>query len=229
MNEFRRYAIYYAAPKGDLADFAASWLGWDPVAGAQVAHPNIANLPLPVADITATPRKYGFHGTIKPPFFLADSRSVEELANAMGSLAERLSPASLEGLQLSAIGRFLALTIVGDQTPLADLAAAVVKELDGFRKPPSEAELTRRRAGGLSARQEELLQAWGYPYVMDQFKFHLTLSGKLSKSEVTATRNALSPLLEPILPKPFTISELCLFGEAEDGMFHVIHRYGLSG
>ncbi|MGL6208804.1 MAG: DUF1045 domain-containing protein, partial [Paracoccaceae bacterium] len=67
-----RYAIYYAPETGDLADFTAAWLGWDPVLGQAVPHPQIEGRPHAVADLTATPRKYGFHGTIKPPFHLAE-------------------------------------------------------------------------------------------------------------------------------------------------------------
>ena len=82
---------------------------------------------------------------------------------------------------------------------------------------------------GLTERQSAYLDQWGYPYVMEEFKFHLTLSGQLSEDEAEATQAALAPILTPLLPSPFVISDLCLFGEAQNGRFHLIHRYTLSG
>ena len=76
---FARYAIYWAPDPGPLADWAARWLGWDPAGGMDLVHPDLPALPRPVAEITATPRKYGFHGTVKPPFRLAEGTDAAEL------------------------------------------------------------------------------------------------------------------------------------------------------
>ncbi len=227
VGDFKRYAVYYAPEPGALADFAAAWLGWDPVLGAEVAPPDLSGLTLPVAQITETPRKYGFHGTLKPPFRLTGP--LEALITDLEAFGRTHAPVVLDGLRLNQIGRFLALTPTGDLTPLERLAGDVVSALDAHRAPASEAELARRRAAGLTPRQEALLAEWGYPYVMEEFKFHLTLSGKLTDDEAAATKAALAPVIAPLLPTPFVIRDLCLFGEAEDGRFHLIHRYTLSG
>ncbi|SDK43521.1 DUF1045 domain-containing protein [Aliiruegeria lutimaris] len=229
MDGFTRYALFYAPPAGPLADFGAAWLGWDPRNGKRVAHPALPGLPLPVAEITETPRKYGFHGTLKPPFQLKPGFDVAELHNAAEALAAMLPPVLLDGLKLSRIGSFLALVPKGDTTQLALLAARVVEALDGFRAAPEEDELARRRKPGLSARQEVLLQQWGYPYVMEEFRFHLTLSGNLPDAVADAVAARLHPVVEPLLPRPFRIREICLFGEGQDGRFHHLHRYTLSG
>ena len=73
MEEFKRYAVYYAPEPGAFANFCARWLGWDAITGAEVAHAEVAGLPCPVSELTETPRKYGFHGTLKPPFHLSDT------------------------------------------------------------------------------------------------------------------------------------------------------------
>lgn len=227
MENFKRFAAYYAPPESAFADFCASWLGWDAATGRMVAHPEIAGLPMPIAEITQTPRKYGFHGTIKPPFRLTGS--VDDLKADMAALCARLAPVTCGGLELTQLGRFLAFTVTGDTAPLANLAAQVVEGLDPHRAPLRPEELARRSAGGLSARQETLLEKWGYPYVMEEFKFHLTMSGKLPKAQVSIVKDLLAPQVAPLMPKPFVISDLCLFGEAEDGRFHEVHRYTLSG
>lgn len=229
MNTYTRYAIYYAPEPGPLADFGANWLGWDAATGTE-RHPlHLPGLPLPATQITETPRKYGFHGTIKPPFRLAEGKTAEALHQEAAALARRLSPVTLEGLQLSRLGQFLALTPTGSATALASLAAHAVMELDAFRAPPSEAEIARRRPDRLNPTQRALLTRWGYPYVMEEFRFHMTLSGPLPDAACEATKAALTPVVAPLLPRPFEVRSLCLFAEAGDGRFHILHRYTLSG
>ncbi|MAM63157.1 DUF1045 domain-containing protein [Maritimibacter sp. UBA3975] len=227
MTEFRRFAVYAAPRPGPLADFAARWLGWDPAAGEVRTHPEVPGLQLPVASLTAAPRKYGFHGTLKPPFRLATSRAALEAY--LGAFAADHAPVVLDGLRLARIGRFLALVPDGETTALSDLASGVVEALDHHRAAPGADELTRRRAGGLSARQEALLTTFGYPYVMEEFRFHFTLTGPLDPEDLTAVKSALEPVLAPLLPRPFVLRDLCLFGEDAAGMFHLLHRYALTG
>jgi putative phosphonate metabolism protein len=222
---FTRYAIYYTPPEGSLARFASAWLGWDLAGAAPVAHPAIPGVD--VARVTETPRKYGFHATLKPPMRLAEGRGADDLAQVVDALCATLAPVRLEGLELSRLGRFLALTPVGDVTALNTLAARLVADLDRFRAPPDAAELARRRAGGLSAAQEAHLARWGYPYVMDEFYFHMTLSGPLD--DPAPVEDALAPLLAPLPLAPFVIDAVALVGERPDGMFELIHRYALTG
>lgn len=220
----QRYAIYYAPQAGGLAEVTAAWLGWDPARGEALPHPDAA-----IAAITEAPRKYGFHGTIKPPFHLAPGQTADALHAACTLLAARLAPVILSGLRLDSIDGFVALLPEGDTAALADLAAEVVVALDAFRAPPSEAEIARRRPDRLTARQRSLLAEWGYPYVLDQFQFHLTLTGQLPEAQARAAMAVLQPLLTPHLPRPFVLDELALFGEAGDGRFHILHRYPLLG
>lgn len=227
MTQFKRFAVYYAPEPGPLADFGANWLGWDLAKGCAAPHPDVSGLD--VTALTDVPRKYGLHGTVKPPFRLADGASFEDLSAAVQAFCATQAPVTLDGLQLTPLGRFLALTVEGDATALSDLAGATVAALDPFRAPLNDAELAKRRKSRLSDRQEELLAQWGYPYVMEEFRFHLTLTGKLPKAEVETVRQRLQPLLDPVLPQPFVIRDLCLVGEDQAGLFHLIHRYALSG
>ncbi|WP_050603059.1 DUF1045 domain-containing protein [Ruegeria sp. 6PALISEP08] len=225
---FTRYAIYFAPPAGaEWTKFATSWLGWDMETGTPVAHPVIRGID--VAAVTAVPRKYGLHATLKPPFRLREGQTLDALHMACGSLASNQPPVTLDGLEIARLGRFLALRPVGETQALNTLANACVQELDGFRGAASEAELARRRAAGLTPEQDANLVQWGYPYVLDAFRFHITLSGKLDKPTLRATQDALQTHLAPLLPQPFQITDLALMGEAEEGRFHLIHRYALSG
>ena len=225
---FTRYAIYYSpAPGTALADFGARWLGWDSASGATRAHPIIDGVD--VAQITATPRKYGFHGTIKPPFRLADGMTAQGLADAVADLCADATPVRLDGLHLARLGRFLALVPQGDVTALTALAARTVQELDMFRAAPSEAELAKRRTARLSAAQNAHLLRWGYPYVLDQFRVHLTLTGPLQADLAALAETALAEPLAALDLAPYQITGLTLLGEDEAGMFHQIQRYDLTG
>lgn len=225
---FTRYAIYFAPPAdADWTKFATNWLGWDMETGSEAAHPVVDGID--VASVTETPRKYGLHATMKPPFRLYQGRSVTQLQDACAQLAASYAPISLDGLEIARLGRFLALRPHGNTGQLGELAAACVRDLDRFRAPATEDELVRRRAAGLSMEQDANLTNWGYPYVLDSFRFHITLSGKLDKPTLSSVQAALETRLGPLLPTPFQINDLALMGEADDGRFHLIHRYALSG
>ena len=227
---FTRYAVYYLPPAdAPWAQWATRWLGWDCITGQLVAQPDIDALPQPPDLLTATPRKYGLHATIKPPMRLATGRSADDLTQALATLCGRTAPVTMDGLKIQKMGRFLALRPVGDVTALNTLAATCVTELDPFRGPQTEGELAKRRAGGLTPTQEANLVQFGYPYVRDEFRFHITLSGRLAAEHLTSVENALQDHLGAMLPKPFEITDLALAGEGPEGRFHLIHRYTLTG
>lgn len=221
---YTRFGLYYLPQDRSLANFGASWLGWDVEQGAQCTRPNVPGL----AAVTATPRSYGFHGTLKPPFRLASGTDLDGLKTTVAALAARTAPAQTQGLKLNALGRFLALTPIGDLSGLARIANSCVREVDTFRAPASDEELARRRAAGLTPEQDSLLMEWGYPYVMDEFRFHLTLTGRVAEDQLDHWRAVLEDRL-PALPTPFWIDQIALVGEREDGFFELIHRYALTG
>ena len=211
-------------PVGPLADFGASWLGWDVLHGREASQPNMPGLD----DITMTPRKYGFHATLKPPFRLAEGQNVPALEAAASDLAVSLASAICDGLELTTLGGFLALTPQDDMQAVRRVAGACVRELDQFRAPASQAELARRRKAGLSPPQEALLAQWGYPYVMEEFRFHMTLTARLQQDDIAVWSAAVRRHL-PDLPSLFVLDQIALCGEREDGRFEVIHRYKLTG
>ncbi|MGR3513539.1 MAG: DUF1045 domain-containing protein [Paracoccaceae bacterium] len=221
---YARFAIFYVPPEGPLAAFGATWLGWDISTGSDAQQFDLPGLD----DITMTPRKYGFHGTLKPPFKLREGMGLDGLADATSAMAASLPPAVCDRLQLNSLGSFLALTPEGSLDQLQHVAETCVRDLDSFRAPASDTELARRRKAGLSARQEALLTEWGYPYVFEEFRFHLTLSGKLASEALPKWSETLQHHL-PDLPAPFVLDQIALCGEREDGRFEVLHRYTLAG
>lgn len=226
MDQMKRFAVYYAPRPGAFAQATAEWLGWDPVAGLPCAQPDLPGIPFP-AILTAEARRYGFHGTIRAPFRLADGVTPAAAAEGVAALATRLTPVRCEGLRLENLQGFLALTPTGCEAALLELGAAVVEGTNTLRAPLTEAEIARRRPESLSPRQRELLGLWGYPYVMEEFRFHLTLTDRLPDPD--PVRERLEAHFAPVLPATFAVEDLCLFGEDDTGRFHLLHRYALTG
>ena len=227
VSMFTRYAIFYTAPPGKLSDFGASWLGWDSRAGTSTPHPKFPDLD--VTRLTTVPRKYGFHGTLKAPFRLAATETEQDIKDVLGEFAGTQAPIAIDSLSLSEKHGFLALRPTGETGDLQNFAKRIVTDFDRFRMPATKAELARRRKAGLTARQDHNLLTWGYPYVMEDFQFHMTLSGPLDDVIDAAALTSLGAGLKPLLPKPFIIDGLALMGQTEDGMFHEIERALLKG
>lgn len=226
--DFARYAVFFTPEPGALADFGAAWLGWDSAVGAARAHPALPGLPAPVADLTARPRKYGFHGTIKPPFRLTPGTDAGALRAAVAAFCAGRAAVTLDGLRVARIGGFVALVPDGPAEGLAALAAAAVETLDPFRAPPTEADIARRDPARLTDRQRDLLARWGYPYTHAEFRFHMTLTGPVG-AQADAVCAALDPVVTPLIPRPFRVDALTLMGADGDDRFHRIARYPLTG
>lgn len=228
---YARYAIYYAPEAGSpLWRFGSAWLGWDAETGEVPPRPEVSGLPAPAEDLTASPRRYGFHGTLKPPFALADGTAPAELLAAAEAMAARMIPFEAPPLALHALGRFASLRLSEPSEAMAAMAMTCVETLDRFRAPPSEAELERRRANPLSAEQEAMLARWGYPYVGPGFRFHLTLSSALSPEDLKATAAALAPHVAPFRAAPLAVREVALYGDPGGGApFRLLRRLPFGG
>jgi putative phosphonate metabolism protein len=228
-----RYAIYDAPPPGSaLEEFGRTWIGRDAVTDTALAQPRVAGLAADrLAQLTADPRKYGFHGTLKPPFALADSVNADELRTALHAYARRRRAVLVGRLRLAEIGRFLALIPENPCPPLHDLAADIVEAFDRFRRPPDPVELGRRRSAGLNEAEEANLVRWGYPYVMTEFRFHLTLTGPLTDdSERVTLKQDLAEQTQSATEAPLVVSDLALFVQtASDQPFRIVDRARLTG
>lgn len=199
-------------PGTPLHQRGSTWLGRDAHTGEGLAQPEVDGL----VRLTADPRRYGFHGTLKAPFALREGVGPEPLMRACAALAAgtvgfrvRLKVGQLDG--------FLALVLDGDPTPLHDLAALCVRDLDGFRKSPTDGELARRRKAALTARQDANLLRWGYPYVLDDFRFHMTLTERLEPGDTARHASAARAHFAAELDAPVMIDGITLFHEPEPG------------
>jgi putative phosphonate metabolism protein len=181
MANFPRYAIYYASPHGsDLDRFGAEHLGYDVWSGEDLPFPEmVVRAVLDWRALTEDPRKYGFHATLKAPMTLAYGKTEAELAAACAALAEMPRPVPVITPVVQSISGFIAV-VPGEPSPeLQQFAADCVSAFDGFRAPLTPEDRARRNPAKLTQRQCDYLDRWGYPYVMEEFRFHMTLTGRL--------------------------------------------------
>ena len=220
---YSRYAIYFM-PDGAFAEFGAHWLGWDPHTRTETKGLAIEGLPRPREILTKSPQKYGLHATLKAPFRLAEGETEAGLISAFNGFCKTHKTACAGQLRFSNMGGFLSLRPSSPLKALNQLAADCVTAFDRFRSPATPQELARRRKANLSAAQDDLLRTWGYPYVMDEFRFHITLTGRVDGSEAAQITCALEPVVNPLLRNPFTIAHLVLAAERQDGRFCILER-----
>ena len=224
-----RYALYYTAPPGsDLAELGANWLGWDVAAGKSRSQPAVEGID--IAAVTASPHRYGFHATLKAPFVLRDGTTDADLLAAASTYAESRPPVQAPPLKLASLDGFTALVLAEPGPAVTGRAADIVEAFDGFRRPLTAEERTRRRPGRLSPRQRELLDLWGYPFVMETFVFHMTLSGPVDDETGQQLRSALAPLVAPVVGRPWTLDALSVVRQPAPGEpFHVVVRLPFEG
>jgi len=221
----RRYGIYWAPPADHpLWRAGCDWLGRDPESGAaHAARPQ-----------RAAPRRYGFHATLKPPFALRDGHTPAELDDALATLAAALEPFALRPLRVDVLNDFVALRPcepVDALHPLRALADACVRELDPLRRPPGPAERARRGAVTLGEAERALLGRWGYPWVFEAWRFHMTLTDGLPPGP---PRDALlaeaADFFAPALAEPLRCDALALFVEDAPGAdFRLAGRIPFGG
>lgn len=229
-----RYAIYFAPPpESDLWRFGSTVIGYDAATGRDV--PFALPAGMVVADWrakTEDPRRYGFHATLKAPFELAKSTDAAGLLVDVGLLAATLPPVRLARLQVAEIGRFIALVPLEPPTQLEALAARVVEDLDHLRAPQSDADRARRLQSPLTPRQLSYLDRYGYPFVREDFRFHMTLTGPIADGpERARVREALAEAYATsVAPGPVEIDALAVFRQdTRSDRFRIIARLPLSG
>jgi putative phosphonate metabolism protein len=227
-----RYALYYA-PAADSAlwRFGSATLGYDAITAADAPFTVPAGCDAESwPTLTAEPRRYGFHATLKAPFELAVGRQEGQLRAFAHNFASGLDAVPLNGLGVTALGSFLALTPSAESRPLQNLAFSVVQAFEPFRAPLSPADLARRLKSPLTPAHRAYLEAYGYPYVGDAFRFHMTLTGSLPAEQVLTVKQALTQAYaEHVPPAPVAIDRIALFKQdTRESRFRLLDSFVLG-
>lgn len=189
-----RHAIYFAPASGSpLWALGSATLGYDAETGRDLA--SDAEPAFAAADWaawTAEPRRYGFHATLKAPFELLPGCGPADVLAVTETLARTLAPVPLPPLAVRGLGRFVALVLDAEAPRVGELAARCVEAFEPLRAPIAAADRDRRLAAELTPRQRAHLDRYGYPYVLDDFLFHMTLTGPLPPERREPVRAVLA-------------------------------------
>ena len=227
-----RYAVYFAPPPSSaLWKFGSRLLGRDAYSGNKIAlHVPAGVSAQEYADLVSGPGKYGFHATLKAPFSLHPDTQVSELIVALEKLARMHNRILIPRLIVAVLKDFIAIRPKVGSRAIDDLAANCVTQLDHFRAPLSLEQIRKRRMQALSNEQDELMLRWGYPYVLDQYRFHMTLTGRLENKLLSVMHQVLARELEHVLRQEYVVDALTLFRqEAPDQPFQAVMRFPLAG
>ena len=229
MANFPRYAIYYAAAPGSVLDrFGATMLGYDAHQGIDL--PFLDGIAVPDwHELTQDPRKYGFHATLKAPMALAPDRREDELVAACRAFAAKPRVFPVIKPVVDTIEGFVAIIPASSSVALENLAADCVREFDAFRAPLTKEDRARRNPSELTPRQRDYLDRWGYPYVFEEFRFHMTLTGRLD----TTRRGPIVAMLQQRFRdtglRELAIDQIGLFRQSgANARFQIIGRWPLT-
>lgn len=222
-----RYAVYFTPPHDDpLTETAQSWLGRNAFTGESLAaKSHVAFSGAKVSLHTASPRRYGFHATIVAPFTLKGGVTETELVEGLHAFCAKQNPIAIQQSIIGQMDAFFAIVPAEPHVLLNQLANDAVVYFSDMQAPLNERELARRTSQTLSARQISLLQRWGYPFVMEEFRFHMTLTGKVPASERAAMSDTLRDVFADALKQPLEVGGLALFVEPEPGAPFMVRSY----
>lgn len=225
-----RFAIYFC-PRQDslLFELGSQWLGRNAVSGKALdpdlprglAHPDWLRA-------TQSPRRYGFHATLKPPFRLVEGANSEDLCNAVRAFASAHDAFEAPSLRVGTLGNFLALVLTEACEAFAEFAGECVRQFDSFRAPATEEEIANRLHDQLSEREREHVRRWGYPYVFDTWKFHMSLTGSLQNDSIPPLEKILARRFSSVCAHPVLVDSICIFHEPAPGSpLHLLERNDL--
>lgn len=226
-----RYSVYYTPPpESPLARFGARVLGYDCFSGLDVPRRPIEGIEPSVLGLgTVQPRRYGFHATLVAPFRLGEA-SEADLVAAFTQYALQQSPVMLGSLRIAAIGDFVVLRPAQPVPEVEAFAGDCVAAFDTFRAPLSSEDRARRLASELTPRQADLMARWGYPYVLDEFRFHMTLAGPLPYAERKQFETQLEKAFGRLATHQVELSAISLMRQDDAAAsFRVLQCHRLSG
>lgn len=227
-----RYAIYFApAEQSLLWHRASTWIGRDSINGEVLPQPEIGGISRQrLEDVTESARRYGFHATLRSPFRLSETCNRNQLIDSLARYAKGTAPVDLGTAEIRSLSGFLAIMPVQQSEVLTDFASDCVAYFERCRAPLTEAERARRLGAGLTERQVELVDLFGYPYVMEEFRFHMTLTDRLDDADRAIIQPAADAYFAEALAAPLVVDRVVLYHEPEPGApFFRLEDFVLAG
>ena len=211
-----RYAVFYCPEdSSELGLYGQQVLGRS--ADGQVLESAYGDCPdwQQASALSATPAHYGFHATLKAPFHLAECVSEQQLLDAVETLACRQTVIAMQTIRPRLLSGFVALTLQPQSQAIATLAELCVTQFEPYRAPLSQDDILKRKPDQLTERQREYLYQYGYPHVMSEFRFHMTLSGQIVPGEHEEHVRWLTELFDKHVLKTPVLDRLAVFWQPD--------------
>lgn len=227
-----RYAIYFV-PEADTKfyRYGRSILGYDCYSGKAIDFPDsFGDSAINWNELTAAPRRYGFHATLKAPFYLSPSCTEPQLVNALQNFAGLGHAIYSFAPTVRLLSGFFAVVPIKAQAQIDALAASCTTLFDAYRAPMSPRERAKRVALGLNQSQIRNLDRWGNPYALSEFRFHMTLTGTVPASRRKAILAALLGCFRELrVEASIAIDRLTLLKQdTPDSAFRVVSQSSLK-
>jgi hypothetical protein len=228
-----RYAIYFVPQaQSGLYRYGSSILGYDCYTGKAVDFPDESESgAVNWNELSTEPRRYGFHATLKAPFHLLPSRGEDQLVKAVQNFARLGHAVHTFEPTVRLLNGFFAVMPRKAVPPIDAMAASCTTIFDAYRAPITPQQRARLVALKLSESQMRNLDRWGYPYVLAEFQFHMTLTGKVPAGRRKAILAVLQKGLRRIgMAGPIAVDRLALLKQDSPGAsFRVVSEAVLSG
>ena len=237
MTNYKRVAIYFLPKKNSsLENFGKNLLGRDINKKKKISLTRRQKYFInrgftyfdELKDYFEQPAKYGFHATLKAPFRLKRNVKTKNFYDVISHIAAQHSRFKIKGLKIVYSKKFTFITSRKPNKLLRNLENDLVKHLDTFRAELNKTEIKKRIPDSLTFKQNKYLKEWGYPFVFDQFKFHMTLMNQNNNKLSNKQKLELEKLIYKISNNVIEFNEISLLGENKNGHFEEIKRFKLN-
>jgi hypothetical protein len=237
MTNYKRVAIYFLPKKNSsLENFGKNLLGRDINKKKKISLTRRQKYFInrgftyfdELKDYCEQPAKYGFHATLKAPFRLKRNVKTKNFYDVISHIAAQHSRFKIKGLKIVYSKKFTFITSRKPNKLLINLESDLVKHLDTFRAELNKTEIKKRIPDSLTFKQNKYLKEWGYPFVFDQFKFHMTLMNQNNNKLSNKQKLELEKLIYKISNNVIEFNEISLLGENKNGHFEEIKRFKLN-
>ena len=237
MTNYKRVAIYFLPKKNSsLENFGKNLLGRDINKKKKISLTRRQKYFInrgftyfdELKDYCEEPAKYGFHATLKAPFRLKRNVKTKNFYDVISHIAAQHSRFKIKGLKIVYSKKFTLITSRKPNKLLINLENDLVKHLDTFRAELNKTDIKKRIPDSLTIKQNKYLKEWGYPFVFDQFKFHMTLMNQNNNKLSNKQKLELEKLIYKISNNVIEFNEISLLGENKNGHFEEIKRFKLN-
>ena len=237
MTNYKRVAIYFLPKKNSsLENFGKNLLGRDINKKKKISLTRRQKYFInrgftyfdELKDYCEQPAKYGFHATLKAPFRLKRNVKTKNFYDVISHIAAQHSRFKIKGLKIVYSKKFTLITSRKPNKLLINLENDLVKHLDTFRAELNKTEIKKRIPDSLTFKQNKYLKEWGYPFVLDQYKFHMTLMNQNNNKLSNKQKLELEKLIYKISNNLLEFNEISLLGENKNGYFEEIKRFKLN-